>query len=126
MEFKATKGIYLQIAESICNQILEGKLQPNERVASVRDLAAELEVNRNTVMRTYSYLQTEHIFENKRGVGFFVAKNAVALIKDMAKNNFFKNDLPVLLEKIRLLHLTSNDLEQIIDELKHNDANENK
>lgn len=125
MEFKATKGIYLQIADSICNQILEGKLQPNERVASVRDLAAELEVNRNTVMRTYSYLQGEHIFENKRGVGFFVAQNAVMLIKDREKKHFFKNELPALLEKIRLLQLTSNDLKHIIDELKHNDSNEN-
>ena len=126
MEFNETKGIYLQIAESISNQILEGKLQPNERVSSVRDLAAELEVNRNTVMRTYSYLKTEQIFKKKRGVGFFVGKNAVTLIKDRAKKNFFKKDLPVLLEKIRLLQITSNDLKHIIDELKHNDSYENK
>ncbi|MFS4483852.1 GntR family transcriptional regulator [Hyunsoonleella sp. 2307UL5-6] len=126
MEFKATKGIYLQIAESICNQILEGKLQPKERVSSVRDLASELEVNRNTVMRTYSYLQTEHIFENKRGVGFFVAENAVRLIKNREKKDFFKNELPALLEKIKLLKLTSTDLIEVIETLKHNDANENK
>jgi DNA-binding transcriptional regulator YhcF (GntR family) len=121
MEFKATKGIYLQIAESICNQILEGKLQPNERVSSVRDLAAELEVNRNTVMRTYSYLQNEYIFENKRGVGFFVAENAVTLIKAREKTNFFKNEMPTLLEKIKLLQLNSTDFKDIIAELKQND-----
>ncbi|MBC3757905.1 GntR family transcriptional regulator [Hyunsoonleella sp. SJ7] len=126
MEFKATKGIYLQIADSICNQILEGKLQPNERVPSVRDLAAELEVNRNTVMRTYSYLEGEEIFNNKRGVGFFVAEHAVKLIKNRNKKEFFKNELPILLEKIKLLQLDSNDLKALIDELKQNDPNENK
>lgn len=126
MEFKATKGIYLQIAESICNQILEGKLQPNERISSVRDLAAELEVNRNTVMRTYTYLQTEHIFENKRGVGFFVALNALSLIKNKEKKDFFKNELPTLLDKIKLLNLNSTDLKELIETLKHNDAHENK
>jgi DNA-binding transcriptional regulator YhcF (GntR family) len=126
MEFKATKGIYLQIAESICNQILDGILKPNERVPSVRDLATELEVNRNTVMRTYNYLQTEQIFENKRGVGFFVSENAIKLIKNKDKQAFFKNELPNLIEKIRLLKLNSNDLNAVITELKHNDLDENK
>lgn len=121
MDFKATKGIYLQIAENICNQILEGKLKPDERVPSVRDLATELEVNRNTVMRTYSYLQSEQIFENKRGVGFFVASNAITLIKNRDKNVFFKNEFPVLLEKIKLLKLTTTDFKQIIEALKQND-----
>ena len=67
MEFKSNRGIYLQIADNLCNQILEGNLKPNDRILSVRDLAVELEVNRNTVMRSYSYLQEEGIFENKSG-----------------------------------------------------------
>ncbi len=121
MDFKATKGIYLQIAESICNQILEGKLKPEGRVPSVRDLASELEVNRNTVMRTYSYLQTENIFENKRGVGFFVASDAIQRIKNKEKQTFFKDDIPQLLEKIKLLKLNTKDFKEIIESLKKND-----
>lgn len=121
MEFKATKGIYIQIAENICSQILEGKLKPHERVPSVRDLAVELEVNRNTVMRTYTYLQDEQIFENKRGIGFFVSEQAVQLIKKREKEVFFKNNMPELIEKVKLLKLNSNDFEAIINELKKND-----
>ncbi len=121
MEFKSNKGIFLQIADSLCNQILDGKLKPKDRVPSVRGLAAELEVNRNTVMRTFSYLQDENIFDNKRGVGFFVSENAVQLIKEKEKKSFFKNEEPYLREKIRLLKLNSKDLQQIISEIKNND-----
>jgi len=121
MEFKSNKGIFLQIADDICNQILEGKLTPNERVPSVRDLAVELEVNRNTVMRTYSFLQDENIFENKRGVGFFVSNNAIQQIKEKEKKEFFDNEIPYLLKKIKLLQLNSNDLAPLITELKKND-----
>lgn len=121
MEFKSNKGIFLQIATTLCNQILEGKLKPNERVPSVRDLAVELEVNRNTVMRTYSHLQDEQIFENKRGVGFFVSENAVQQIKEKEKKEFFENEIPYLLKKIKLLQLNSTDLKSLIKEIKKND-----
>lgn len=121
MEFKSTKGIYLQIADRLCNQVLDGKLLPCDRVPSVRDLASELEVNRNTVMRTFSYLQEEDILHNKRGVGLFVSENARELIKKREKKEFFKNEKPYLLEKIRLLGLNSKDLQDIISELKNND-----
>ena len=121
MEFKSTKGIYLQIADRLCNQILDGQLRPDDRVPSVRDLASELEVNRNTIMRTFSYLQEEDIFYNKRGVGFFVSENAHERIKKREKKEFFENEMPYLLEKIRLLKLNSDELQDIISEIKNND-----
>ena len=74
MDFKSTKGIYLQIVDNLCRQILEGQLQSGDRVASVRDLAAEFEVNHNTVMRAYANLQEAGIFDNKRGIGFLSPK----------------------------------------------------
>ena len=126
MEFKSNKGIYLQIAENLCNQILEGTLEAGKRVPSIRELAIELEVNRNTVMRTFSHLQEEQIFTNKRGVGFFVAEDASQLILKKAKKEFFKSEFPYLLEKIRLLKINSNDLQQLLTELKNNDNYENK
>ncbi|MCL3782423.1 GntR family transcriptional regulator [Prolixibacteraceae bacterium JC049] len=125
MEFKSTKGIFLQIADSLCNQILEGKLKAGDRVPSVRDLAAEMEVNRNTVMRTYSHLQECEIFENKRGIGFFISNKAMDVIKTQEKESFFAEVLPELIDKIKLLNLTSEDLKELITTIKAND-HENK
>lgn len=121
MDFKSTKGIYLQIVDNLCRQILEGQLQAGDRVASVRDLAAEFEVNHNTVMRAYTNLQESGIFDNKRGIGFFVSEKALDLIKANEKANFFNQDLPDFLLKVKLLQLNSTDLNDLLSVIKNND-----
>jgi GntR family transcriptional regulator len=125
MDFKLSKGIFLQIGDNLCHQILEGVLKPGDRVPSVRDLAAEFEVNRNTVMRTYTNLQEAGIFDNKRGVGFFISENAVELVRASEKANFFTHELPDFIQKVKLLKLNSNDLADLVTEIKNNDY-ENK
>ena len=121
MDFKSTKGIYLQIVDNLCRQILEGQLQSGDRVASVRDLAADFEVNHNTVMRAYTNLQESGIFDNKRGIGFFVSEKALDLIKTTEKANFFTQDLPDFLLKVKLLQLNSTDLKELVSVIKNND-----
>jgi DNA-binding transcriptional regulator YhcF (GntR family) len=125
MEFQSSKGIFLQIADNLCHQVLEGLLKPGDRVPSVRDLAAEFEVNRNTVMRTYSILQESGIFDNKRGIGFFISENAVELVRASEKANFFHHELPGFIKKVKLLKLNTNDLTDLVTEIKNND-HENK
>jgi len=126
MEFQSSKGIFLQIADNLCRQILEGLLNPGDRVPSVRDLAAEFEVNRNTVMRTYTNLQEAGIFDNKRGIGFFISENAVERVRGSEKANFFSHELPEFILKVKLLKLNSTDLSELVSEIKNNDSHENK
>ncbi len=120
IDFKSTKGIFQQIADNLCQQILEGKLPLGERVPSVRDLAVEYEVNRNTLLRTYSILESAGIIVNKRGIGFFVADNAAELIRTTQKNEFFSNDLPEFMRKVELLQLTETDLSELLILIKNN------
>ena len=126
IDFKSTKGIFLQIAENICRQILEGLLKAGDRVPSVRDLAADFEVNRNTILRTYALLDESGIFENRRGVGFFVSAKAVEIIQASERKEFFTNDLPEFIQKIKLLKLTGSDLSELITVLKNNETYETK
>lgn len=126
MEFQSTKGIFLQIADNLCHQILEGQLKPGDRVPSIRDLAAEFEVNRNTVMRTYAILHESGIFDNKRGVGFFISQDAITLVRSNEKKNFFERELPGFIQKVKLLKLTSSDLSDLLQEIKNNESHENK
>lgn len=121
MEFKASKSIFLQIAANLCRQILDGTLKPGDRVPSVRDLAADFEVNRNTVMRTYTNLQEAGIFENKRGIGFFITDNAVELVRSMERSDFYNEELPQFIVKVKLLNLTSADLAELITAIQNND-----
>ncbi len=119
-DFKSSKGIFQQIADTLSYRILEGLLKPGDRVPSVRDLAEEFEVNRNTLLRTYSLLNDAGIIENKRGIGFYVATDAVERIRATEKEAFFAEELPVFLNKIRLLKLTTLDLSELIQALEKN------
>ena len=70
MQFKKNnKAIYLQIADSICDRVLDGTFPPESRIPSVREYAAQVEVNANTVMRAYDHLASLGIIYNKRGIG---------------------------------------------------------
>ena len=126
IDFKSTKGIFLQIAENICRQILEGALKAGDRVPSVRDLAADFEVNRNTVLRTYALLEEMGVFENRRGVGFFVSDKAAKIIQASERREFFSNDLPEFIQKVKLLKLTEDDLSELITVLNNNKTYESK
>lgn len=118
IDFKSSKGIFLQIAENLSHQILDGSLRSGDRIPSVRDLATEFEVNRNTVLRTYALLQDSGIFENKRGIGFFVSEHAVEIIREKEKSDFFKEDLPEFIQKVKLLKLTTKDLSELVNTIK--------
>ena len=73
MDFNADKPIFLQIADSVCDRILSGELNGEDRIPSVREFGADIGVNPNTVMRTYEKLTADGIIYNKRGIGYFCA-----------------------------------------------------
>lgn len=111
MEFRDNKAIYLQIAEYVCEHILLGKWKADEKVPSVRELAVEMEVNPNTVMRTYELLQNKNIIKNKRGIGFFVDEAAAEHVKSYRKQQFIADELPVVFRNIYLLNIGFDELE---------------
>lgn len=112
MEFSSTQPIYLQIVNWVLEQILSENWKAGEKVMSVRELAVHFEVNANTVMRSYDYLQNNRILMNKRGIGFFVAENAVEIIKTLRKKQFMEEEVPVFLKHLRLLDI---DIQEIIN-----------
>lgn len=78
MEFVISekKGpIFRQIADYIVKLIAIGELSPGGKLPSTRDLAVTLNVNPNTVVAAYKYLETENIAETKRGLGTFVMES---------------------------------------------------
>ena len=106
MNFKESKAIYLQIADRICDEILLGQYVEEERIPSVREYAAIVEVNANTVMRSYDYLQSQNIIYNKRGIGYFVAMGAKELIFSLRKETFLKEDLEHFFRQIKTLDIS--------------------
>ena len=113
MEFRERQAIYLQIGDYICENILRKEWAAGDRIPSIRELSVNMEVNPNTVMRTYGYLQDRGIIFNKRGIGYFVADSAYEKTLELKKKSFIKRELPHFFITMDLLDLTFEDLESI-------------
>lgn len=111
MDFNNNQAIYLQIADYVCDKIQLGDYREEEKIPSVRELAVALEVNPNTVMRAYDFLQQQDIIFTKRGMGFFAQTQSATKILKMRKESFLKEELPELFKKMQLLKISFPDLE---------------
>ena len=110
MNFNENHSIYLQIADSICENILADSWKANERIPSVREYAIDIAVNPNTVMRSYSYLLDKDILTNQRGVGYFVHQDGKANALKLLRDDFNKTFLPEFFKKIKLLGISVEDI----------------
>ncbi len=110
MEFRDNQAIYLQIADHFCDNILLEKWQPGDRIPSVREMAVNIEVNPNTVMRTFNFLQEKGIIYNKRGIGYFVTEEGLQKTRDLRKEEFIHQKLPMIFREMHMLNLTLDDL----------------
>lgn len=116
MKFKESKPIYLQIADRICDELLQGQYKEEERIPSVREYAATVEVNANTVVRTFDYLQGLEIIYNKRGLGYFVSPGAREVILSLRRKIFVEEELPAFFHQLRLLGIPLADVERMYQE----------
>jgi DNA-binding transcriptional regulator YhcF (GntR family) len=119
MDFEEREPIYLQISDYICENILAKKWGEGDRIPSVRELSVSIEVNPNTVMRTYLHLQQQDIITNQRGIGYFVAENAYEKTLDIKKREFLTEELPRVFKKMELLKFTIGDLGKFYEEYKN-------
>ena len=116
MNFKESKSIYLQIADRIADEILQGKYKEDERIPSVREYAAMVEVNANTVVRSFDYLQGQDIIYNKRGLGYFVIQGARERILELRKEIFLREELPEFFRQLRTLEIPMQEIVQMYQE----------
>jgi DNA-binding transcriptional regulator YhcF (GntR family) len=112
MNFSENKSIYLQIMDFVQEQILLNKWLKEEKIPSVRDLAAELQVNPNTVMRAYDSLQQEGVIYNRRGVGNYVSQDALEKILSSRKKTFLHSEIPLFFKNMQLLGIGFEELDR--------------
>jgi len=115
MEFRDQRAIFLQIADLLIDGILEKKWNAEERIPSVRELAASIEVNPNTVMRSYTFLQDQGIIVNKRGIGFFVTPEAFDLIIAIKREEFVTQEIPRIAKTLKSLGLSFDEVKKLLD-----------
>ena len=85
INYKSGKPIYLQLVDQIKAAAASGALQTGEALPSIRPLAEELRVNRNTVAKAYSELESLGVVETQPGRGCFLKGNHAGLRKDVRR-----------------------------------------
>ncbi len=124
MEFNDSQAIYLQIADHFCDRILKKQWKEGEKIPSIRDTAVMMEVNPNTVVRTFNFLQDRDIIFNKRGIGYFVAEDGFKKTLVFKKESFVNEDLPKVFHTMDVLKLRTADLERYYSMYKEQNVND--
>src|SRR5712675_2496301 len=85
INFKSGKPVYLQVVDQIKSAAASGALQTGEPLPSIRPLAEELRLNRNTIAKAYTELESQGIIETLPGKGSFVRPNNSPLKKEVRR-----------------------------------------
>jgi GntR family transcriptional regulator len=112
-QFKENNAIYQQIADRLKGDIMQGHYREEERIPSVREYAAMMEVNINTALRAYDALQQQGVIYNKRGLGYFVSAGAGESLLSEQRRSFVNVELPELFERMHALGVT---MEEVVRE----------
>src|SRR3970040_119255 len=83
VDFQTGKPVYLQLADQIRYAAASARLRPGEPLPSLRPLAEELRVNRNTIAKAYAELESQGVIETVAGKGCFVRAGSAPFRKDV-------------------------------------------
>jgi GntR family transcriptional regulator len=102
--------IYRQLKERVIAMMLDGLLKPGDALPSVRQVAAEYQLNPITVSRAYQELADEALVEKRRGLGMYVTEEASKKLLASERDRFLHEEWPLVLERIQRLGLTTEQL----------------
>jgi GntR family transcriptional regulator len=102
--------IYRQLKDRVIAMMLDGVLKPGDALPSVRQVAAEYQLNPITVSRAYQELADEALVEKRRGLGMFVTDEAAKKLLVSERERFLHDEWPAVAERITRLGLSTEEL----------------
>ena len=112
MRFNNDRPIFIQIADHLIREIIAGRLVPDERLASARELAASLEVNPNTAARALQHLADHGVARCERGTGYFVQADGPRQARESLRQHFFDSELPRLFRTMTELDISLGEISE--------------
>jgi GntR family transcriptional regulator len=104
--------IYRQLKDRVIAMMLDGLLKPGDALPSVRQVAAEYQLNPITVSRAYQELADEALVEKRRGLGMYVTEEAAKKLLANERERFLREEWPLVMERIQRLGLSMQELLQ--------------
>jgi GntR family transcriptional regulator len=115
LDFANDKSIYLQIAESIENDILRCALEEETQLPSTNEMAVLFKINPATANKGVGLLVDEGIVYKKRGIGMFVAEGAKAQIQKKRRRSFYERYIGALLTEAQSIGISREDIVKMIE-----------
>lgn len=119
MEWNDTQPIYRQLRDLVMQRVLDGSFAEGEAVPSVRQVAADYQINHLTVSKAYQELVDAGLLEKRRGLGMFVRSGARLTLKADEQARFLNEEVPAFSARARALGL---DMQAVIDRLQHSNG----
>ena len=102
--------IYRQLKDRVIAMMLDGLLKPGDALPSVRQVAAEYQLNPITVSRAYQELADEALVEKRRGLGMYVTEEAAKKLLASERERFLREEWPLVMQRIQRLGLSMQEL----------------
>jgi GntR family transcriptional regulator len=99
--------IYRQLKDKVVGMMLDGVLKAGDPLPSVRQVAADYQLNPITVSKAYQELVDDNLVEKRRGIGMYVTDGASEKLLASERERFLREEWPAMLERIRRLGLNA-------------------
>ena len=114
VEWNDKQPIYLQLRELVVERIIDGSFAEGEAVPSVRQVAADYQINHLTVGKAYQELVDIGLLEKRRGLGMFVKSGARSSLTHNEQRKFIDEEVPAFIERVQRLGIGMNDVVKIL------------
>lgn len=115
IDFRASSPIYIQIAEQIRQQVASGELKPDDQLPTVRQLAAELRVNFNTIARSYRILDEVGLISTQQGRGTYILEETSPEVSRNIKQQSLQEMARTFIQDAKQMGFS---LDEILEEVK--------
>lgn len=114
IDFHHSKPVYQQLIDQIKFAVASGRLRSGEKLPSIREVAVQARINRNTVAKVYGELEREGVVYSRPGQGSFISDRGSAL-SQKAQSNHLQEKLDEVLAQARLFGFSKFQLRQLIN-----------
>ncbi len=115
IDYQTGVPVYLQLMQQVKSAVASGTLRSGDQLPSVRAMAEELRVNRNTVARAWADLEGEGVIANRQGLGCFVT-HKITVLRRSVRNERLATALDQVVVQAHQLQVTDETLRALLDE----------
>jgi GntR family transcriptional regulator len=106
--------IYKQLRDLGVERIMDGSFAEGEAVPSVRQVAADYQINHLTVGKAYQELVDAGLLEKRRGLGMYVMAGARSALTDNEQQRFVDEEVPAFAERVKVLGMNMNEVVDLL------------